>query len=115
MKKTVIILSAMLVAFAMILVGCADDAEYWGADDNGTYTGSGHEYRAYTDEDSASVEYLDANVDIEKTEFVRDDLDDHVRNARDADKLCGAIHNLQDVHHQLRHRMFDAVQYAGRS
>lgn len=77
MKKAMIVLSAMLVVSAMILAGCADDAENQGTADR-TYTGSGYEYRAYTDEDSASVEYLDADLDIEEAEFVRDDLDDQV-------------------------------------
>lgn len=77
-KKAMIVLSAMLAASAMILTGCMDDTENQGTGGDGTYTGSGYEYRAYTDEDSASVEYLDADLDIEETKFVRDDLDDQV-------------------------------------
>ena len=41
-----------------------------------TYTASGNEYRADVREDSASIEYLSAVLDIDDAEFVTDDFDD---------------------------------------
>ncbi len=72
MKKTLIVLLSALAALSMALTGCGGDSgaggSSWGDEgtDGGTYTGSGYEYRADVNEDSASVEYLDATVDIEE-------------------------------------------------
>ena len=81
MKKTRIVLLSLLIAAAMITAGCGDGMDpETGAGEDATYTESGYEYRAYTDEDSgrASVKYLDAVVDIDEAEFVRDSFDDQV-------------------------------------
>ena len=78
-RKTRIALVSLLVVSSMTLMGCESDLSTGDSGGGeGTYTASGYEYRADVHEDYASVEYLDATVDINEMKFVRDDFDDQV-------------------------------------
>ncbi len=76
-KKSVIILAIALGLSMAVFAGCGDISDT-DTGEEGTFTGSGYEYRAYTYGDQGSVEYLDATVDIDEAEFVRDDFDEQV-------------------------------------
>ena len=72
-------ISALACAFLLCacLAGCGGaPATENSSSEEGTFTASGNEYRADVYEDSASVEYLSAALDIEGAEFITDDFDD---------------------------------------
>lgn len=76
LRKT--ISAACLLLLCACLAGCGI-APAKGESDRSkelTFTASGNEYRADVREDSASIEYLSAILDIDDAEFVTDDFDD---------------------------------------
>ena len=69
--------AACVFLLCMCMAGCAAVPSAGGSGTKEkTFTGTGNEYRANVSEDSASIEYLGAIVDIDDAEFVTDDFED---------------------------------------
>lgn len=66
------------MAIAAVMCGCGLDAgeEETSGSGEATVTGSGNEYLAVVNDDSAYIEYLDATLDIKEAEFEEDDFDE---------------------------------------
>ena len=70
--------AACMLLLCACLAGCGSSSSAGGGDrkEEGALTPSGNEYLAEVSEDSAHIEYLSAELDIDDAEFITDDFDD---------------------------------------